>query len=1291
MPKTSNEKGLSEFELKNEYQAEFKGSFRKSKIRSQSSGLINFQNSVCCEQAKKGTKILPLSYDTTLGEIALGAAVEQEKKIIKKYVYSTFQSMKCNPSAAVSKIKINRNAIESQAENYKRLYTTNPTAPPSAGAVVHHSIQKHLSSPGIKRPISAKLRPKSAPASSLKQEVYEKEAGKPNSDKLNSIAGRLNETYQTYPPSLPGQIPPRIHQTTQIQIVRQRKSNIKNILNKNDPNNSQKLANSTSASIAVTAKKPISETLNSLTESIKENSNEIKKDKNILDETKKSKPSWAVAKEKIFGGEKSKYSQFRKVETALKHLSILTDTDVGEDEIRNSLEELIEASRFDSKFTSTTLYDSGAVNILLDLLPRISNNWELQYRASELLKLLADSNELTYFTIHKKNGIASLLQTIEVLGKVAIDNTQSKKSSPWAKVTQLANIVRLKQGSLLENKSAATSVVALNQNLSNKVPIISITEEEEDFEKIKNDYSVFHDPSSLVHGLLNNYFDPEFTQNLDRMDRNHKTQVINHLLSLFEKVDKILAATMYVSLEVDLIQAMEQIQWDATELVQAQSVKVYLLDEETKELYFPQEKENSSRSEEIRFLANTGIAGWSANNDETINIKSDASENELFDPEVDLFDNKGIEANSILCVPIKHPSGKVLGVLEAINKINSISTGVLAEKASTVNGEEENNNFFSEEDENLLKILSKQSGLVINNAHIYESMLQTQKKVQVLLDTTKSLGSTLNIDELIRMIMDSAKNLLTADRCSLFLADGPDNKSLLAHVQGPDSIQDIRINSNQGIAGYVFTSGESVNIPDAYSDSRFNPAIDKQTGYLTRNILCMPIKNVSGVSIGVTQMINKHSGPFGHEDESILGSFSAQAAVAIEKSYLFKQTEDIRNYLESILSSITSCVITLNESLQLMTINRDWVLNALNVGQDFMRANSILNWLGDSNPVFLDDINKVLNTNIPIYSAEYSLQSTTDKKTTKFVNYQIMPLIGNVTKGLVLVLEDISSEKRAIMTLGRYMSPALAKQVMEEDGSQLGGKRKKVAILFSDIRSFTSLTESMEPHMVVELLNHHFSDAVNAILAEQGILDKYIGDAVMAVFGVPFVNPDDSIHACNAALRMRASLKIANEFRVSNGLNPIKIGIGINTGMVLSGNIGSEKRMEFSCIGDAVNLASRIEGLTKNYNTSILITEYTKNETGDMFWTREIDTVVVTGRSNPVKIYELIGRKPSSLNASNNNFSLENVINTPHEEVLHQLPMNLEIAMSYYAKGLELYRSAMFMEAAENFNLAIGE
>ncbi|KAH6572342.1 hypothetical protein BASA60_006689 [Batrachochytrium salamandrivorans] len=244
-----------------------------------------------------------------------------------------------------------------------------------------------------------------------------------------------------------------------------------------------------------------------------------------------------------------------------------------------------------------------------------------------------------------------------------------------------------------------------------------------------------------------------------------------------------------------------------------------------------------------------------------------------------------------------------------------------------------------------------------------------------------------------------------------------------------------------------------------------------------------------------------------------------------------------------------------------------------------------------------------------------------------------MPLIGS--KGVVIVFDDISSERHAVMTLGRYMSPALEKQVMQDNG-QLGGKRKKMSILFSDIRSFTTISEGMEPTDVVEILNHHFTDAVNAIIDEQGILDKFIGDAVMAVFGVPF-----------SGLKMQ--LMRATQL----------------SACVLSGNIGSTKRMEFSCIGDAVNLASRTEGLTKFYGVTILVTEFSLQETGDAFLVRELEPVIVTGRKTSVRMYELLGRKGDTL------------------------PESIKNTMDLYALAYSHYKQRQFVEAADIFQQAI--
>jgi GAF domain-containing protein len=313
---------------------------------------------------------------------------------------------------------------------------------------------------------------------------------------------------------------------------------------------------------------------------------------------------------------------------------------------------------------------------------------------------------------------------------------------------------------------------------------------DEPSEAREDDYEDDND-LNLMSGLLKKYFEPGYQQKIDKLDKNSKTQTIKHLLEMFEKVDKLLSVTMYISLEVDLSRAIMYIQADAEELVQADTIKVYLLDTVTKELYIPlsQEERDKGIAFQVRHPAGVGIAGWCATHDELLNLKQ-ATQSPLFDADVDFYSFDSGVAKSILCVPIRDLQGRILGVLEAINKIPG----------------EDASDSFSEEDQNLLSILGRQSGLVISNAQIYETMIKTQKKVEVLLETTKMLGTTLDIDTLIMMIMEKAKELLQADRCTLFLADF-EKKQLKAHIQGRDTVQEIRIHMNQGIAGYSFSRG----------------------------------------------------------------------------------------------------------------------------------------------------------------------------------------------------------------------------------------------------------------------------------------------------------------------------------------------------------------------------------------------------------------------------------------------------------------------------------------------------
>ena len=242
----------------------------------------------------------------------------------------------------------------------------------------------------------------------------------------------------------------------------------------------------------------------------------------------------------------------------------------------------------------------------------------------------------------------------------------------------------------------------------------------------------------------------------------------------------------------------------------------------------------------------------------------------------------------------------------------------------------------------------------------------------------------------------------------------------------------------------------------------------------------------------------------------------------------------------------------------------------------------------------------------------------------------------------------------------RYLSPAVVSQIVESSGElELGGNTVEGTVYFSDIKDFTNIAESMQPKELVAYLNEYFSLASDLILKRDAMLDKYIGDAIMAIFGAPIPKADHAHLACLTALEIQRSLDVFYK-KKSSQTPHFTTRIGLNSGKMIVGNIGSTKRLDYTAIGDTVNLASRLEGVNKFFGTRIIISENVYKLAKDAIETRELDLIRVKGKNVPIRIYELVGER-GTLNENAKEF------------------------LSLFHEALEFYRNKQFDKAARQF------
>ena len=632
----------------------------------------------------------------------------------------------------------------------------------------------------------------------------------------------------------------------------------------------------------------------------------------------------------------------------------------------------------------------------------------------------------------------------------------------------------------------------------------------------------------------------------------------------------------------------------STEL-SAERGTLFLNDEATNELY--SRTAHGTFRREIRIANTSGVAGHVFSTG-TGTIVEDAYADSRFNPTVD--ERTGFVTRNMLCAPIRTSQGKIVGVAQLLNRREGA---------------------FTSEQLTLFAAMLGQGAAALQNAQVTERMEKVRQQELEFVNLVTEMTSEIKISVLLQKVMSEATRMLNAERSTLFLNDGATNELWSEVGQGLESMQ-IRLPNHVGIAGAVFTTGTTINIPYAYADLRFNPDFDRKTNFFTRSILCVPVVNKFSKIIGVTQVLNKRGGTFSTEDEAHLRAFTAQVSIALENAKLFADVQSMKNYNDAMLESMSNGLITLDEHERIATCNaaglrilREVPGNIVHkaAGEFFAGANS---WV-------LDKLAKVGETGEQQISIDAPLQVADAKLS---VNLTVQPLL-NMDKdriGSMLVIEDISAEKRVKSTMARFMDPGIADRLLASGADLLGGQGLEATILFSDIRGFTTLAEQLGAQGTVTLLNEYFTLMVDCIQHEEGMLDKFIGDAIMAAFGVPVGHGDDPDRALRASISMLATLTKWNRQRVSEGKLPVEIGIGLNTDRVVAGTIGSQKRMDYTIIGDGVNLAARLESACKQYGAKLLISEFTFRKLKGTYRTREIDLAVVKGKTQPVAVFEVL-------------------------------------------------------------------
>jgi adenylate cyclase len=501
--------------------------------------------------------------------------------------------------------------------------------------------------------------------------------------------------------------------------------------------------------------------------------------------------------------------------------------------------------------------------------------------------------------------------------------------------------------------------------------------------------------------------------------------------------------------------------------------------------------------------------------------------------------------------------------------------------------------------------------------------------LQALAGIGQVVNSTLEVDEVLQIVMDTIVRLTGAERGFLMLRNEQGEMvTRIARNWEQESINQNEFAISRTVVQRVIDSGDAMLTTNAREDPRF----DGQASIIAfnlRSILCVPLRLKSEL-IGVIYADNRiRTGIFSESDRDLLLSFADQAAVSIENARLFSslkrtlaEVTELKNLMDDVFASIVSGVLTADVQDKITLCNR---AAASILGHTAVEI--VGRPLGEILPVFANDIlprlESVRKTDQPIVGLELS-QSLPERG---FVDWRLnlSPLkdAGQKTQGVAIVLDDMTEQKKLEAQrslLQRMVSPAVLDQI-DPNSLQIGGKRVLITILFADIRGFTAYSERNSPEELVAVLNRYLAAAAEAVLAHEGTVDKFLGDAVMAWYNAPLPQPDHTLRAVRSALAIRAAVAaLHNEMPEDAHLD---FGVGIHCGEAVLGWIGTEKRLEYTAISDSVNTTKRIqENSAKN---QILISREAYERVQNEIEARPFMPISAKGKTQPLTVYEVVG------------------------------------------------------------------